>query len=195
MMITKKVTVNHIRVLLYGEPLSEKIKISFTNNTYFGSIPLSFNYNCSWKVEHSCTHCQQNVSFGLHYDSTKSNHPQLSYNKIAYLCSKYFTNSFLEEFPLLFNSTSVKEFQGDFFVISNDIFREEYPVTSSIEPIYYACLNCDTEYLCRFRQGFLIEPDPQYTSGMLGKIFIDEIIQVVTNDNKKVADLVKAHLK
>lgn len=195
MMIIKKAIINQVSVFLYGEPLSKNIKLDFTNDIPFANIPLSFNYNSSWNVEHICTNCKQNVSFGLHYDSTKSKNAQLSYKKIEYLCSKYFTNIFLEEFPLLFEATSIKEFQGDFFVISNDIFRQEYPVTSSIEPIYYTCLNCDTEYLCRFRQGFPIDPDPQYPLGMLGKVFIDEIIQIKIHDNKKIIDVVLENSK
>ena len=176
--INKVEQIHQVRYILYGEPLSK-----------LSSIPFTFLYNCSWKIEHECCSCMQPISFGLHYNSSESQWPKVSYQQLKYLCSKYYKDDFLKLFPLLFSSTELREWKGKLFVISDNIFDSDFPVTSSIEPIVYNCPACKADYVARIRIGPPLEPERDMPQGRVGKIFIDEIVQVKVDEDKHLLEL------
>jgi hypothetical protein len=187
-MINKVKQIHQFRYALYGEPFSTLIVGEYESGEHLASTPFSFLFNCSWKVEHKCCNCAQAVSFGLGSQSANSD---VRTHQFGYLCSKYYLEDFLKVFPQLFSSTELKEWEGKLFVISDNIFEPDYPITSSIEPMLYNCPVCNADFLARIRIGYPLLPEKNMPGGMLGKIFIDEIVYVKVDGDKHFIDLIE----
>ena len=188
-MLNKTGNILNVTYTLYGERLSEEIAEKGELEKHDISIPFSFLYNSNWKVEHECAKCKHTVSFGLHVDSGKKFNT--NYLQLDNICSVYYDNNFLKEFPALFSSTQLKEFEGEYFVIEDGIFDPFFPISTSIEPILYNCPECKTQYMARMKKASPLLPDRNMPFGKPGKIIIDEIIQVEVEGGKSIIDFEK----
>lgn len=186
-MIELKNRIETVDLHLYGSPIvaniADQVATGLITNLV---IPLQFDYNCSWKVQHICYDCGAVVFFGLEYDG--NSRWNKSYCTLKYLCSKYYVENFLIQFTRLFDDIIVTAFEGSLFVHSG-LFDANFPVTSSLQPLYYKCLHCQAEYIGRFRQGFPEEPDKANWRGRLGIIVIDGLIGVKV-ENSSFEELV-----
>ncbi|NJO89062.1 MAG: hypothetical protein HC831_08970 [Chloroflexia bacterium] len=183
-----------VNLNMYGIPILKGIQDKQENGTKDNlTIPFEFKYNGSWKIDYRCSSCNSKVEFGDVFDG---NHVKReNYTPLKYLCSKYYSNKFLEIFPKIFSDTEIVVVNDNYYVISNSVFEKDFPVTSSIEPLFFQCNKCLSEYLCRFRQGFPIEPDPSNPKGTLGVIFIDEIINIKVKEGDSFFKLTETHRK
>lgn len=189
-MIKKTAEIKEISYSLYGEPLVKDIQEQPERGTFYKKkIPFQFKYNSSWKVGHTCHKCQNQILFGEESDSNGHVHRN-GFDILKYVCSKYYDKKFLKVFPKVFTATELKQVNEKFYVISDGIFENDYPVTSSITPLFYTCPNCQAEYLVRFRQGFPYAPDAGMPAGMPGTVFIDEIVQIKDETGKRFSDFV-----
>lgn len=183
-----------VNLNLYGTPILKGIQDKQENgNRNNISIPFEFEYNGSWEIDYKCSICGENVEFGDEFDGTHVK--RKNYTLLKYLCSKYYSNQFLVIFPKLLSNTDIIVINDNYYVVSNGLFETDYPITSSIKPIFFQCKKCNTEYLCRFRQGFPMEPEPSNPAGRLGKIFIDEIINIKAEENSSFLNLIETHRK
>ncbi|MFC0182628.1 hypothetical protein SAMN04515674_101595 [Pseudarcicella hirudinis] len=189
-MIEKITKVKEAGYSVYGDPLLKDLKEQPESGNFKAELPFQFKYNSSWQVGHTCEKCSKQVLFGEEADSDGRLLPK-SFDTLKYLCSKYYKKDFLKDFVKIFEATELKKFEEKYYVISDSIFEEDYPVTSSITPLFYSCPNCKAEYLVRFRQGYPYAPDAGKPEGMPGTIFIDEIVFVKTKGNKKIMELIR----
>lgn len=177
-MINRKNKISKVSVELSGEVLDKTITEKQINGVYEFSLPFKFKYNGSWKIKHECENCGDYCDFGLYFNSSISHYSSLTFNQTQFLCSKYFDLSFLKKISELFDTTNLKSIDSGSYIITNDNFDADYPVTSSIQPIFYRCNKCLTEFLCLMRNGYPYSADKECIEGLIGTIFIDEIIQI-----------------
>ena len=183
-MIGKFEYINKIDVKLYGAPLDDEIVSSQKNRIIQErSIPFSFKYNGSWLVKHSCLNCKEECTFGLDYDIKKSEFPRKSFKTTKYVCSKYFSTDFLHSINKVFNTVELIELNNNLYLVNNDGFNPDFPVSSSIKLVFYECDRCKSKYLCILKNEPPYSPDKGCPEGTLGEIHISEIIQVEHTSN------------
>lgn len=190
-MILKKNNIEDVILELFGERLDSSILEKQNNGVYEIKIPCEFKYNGSWKINHPCLECGCQCSFGLYYDSSKSPYSEVSYEQTDYLCSKYYNDSFLEEILKLFANINLVKNENGSYLVFREEFEQDFPVTSSIQPISYSCKKCNSQYLSLFRNGYPYSADKGHPFGIIGTIFIDEIIHINLNENKLFSDHIK----
>ncbi len=187
-MIKKTGEINSITFTLLGEPIIKTI-VEKQNNGSFSNqtLPLEFKYNCSWFASFNCKKCSKNVGFG--------ENKYQNFTRTGSVFSRIFDEKFLYILEVLFPKTKVYQTSKSpykfltsksFSIIDADIFS--IPILTFI---YFNCPHCNSEYLTRFRQGFPYEPDAARPAGIIGTIFIDEIIQIEVEGEKKIGDLVE----
>lgn len=192
-MIKKSSPIEVVFIKLYGEALDQYIVEKQINGDYEGRIPLQFQYNGSWLIEHRCEKCNGYCSFGLHFDRSNSPYSNMSFLQTEYLCSQYYEKSFLIFISELFFQTRIIENEKGSFIILKDNYDSDFPITSSIQLIIYQCPKCHSEYLCLARNFFPISPERGCLEGLIGTFFIDEIIQIETDMSKKFIDLLEEY--
>jgi hypothetical protein len=192
-MIKKSSPIDVVFIKLYGEALDQHIVEKHLNADYEGRIPLQFQYNGSWLIEHRCQKCNGNCCFGFHFDSSKSPYSNMSFFQMDYLCTKYYKKTFLTYISELFFQTRIIENEKGAFAILKDNYDSDFPITSSIQPIIYQCPKCHSEFLCQLRNCFPNSPEKGCIEGLIGIIFIDEIIQIDIDGNKKFIELLEEH--
>ena len=122
-------------------------------------------------------------------------HYQLNFQQTEYLCSKYYDISFLNFVSNLFVKTKIISNEKGDFIIFENFYEEDFPITSSIQPIFYPCKECNSEFLCLLRIGFPYPPDKGCNQGLIGTIFIDEIIQIKIDDGERFINLLEKYRK
>ena len=180
-MIKRVAEISKINYTLSGNPIIPDIQRQQENGEYFNrSLPMSFQYNGAWIVSHQCTLCNSLVNF--------QNLPNQNFQHINRLFSKFYKIEFLKALAHILPSTKVikssnseyhfltsAEFEGN---IVSDLFIPQKTFA------YYTCTECQSEYLCKIRQGYPIEAHRGNPVGKLGTIWIDEIIQIEMEDEK-----------
>ena len=194
-MLSRKNKIDRINYELYGEPLDKAIVKKQVNGQYASKLPHQFNYNGSWKVEHNCPDCDHKTSFGLHFNASKSPFPKTDFRQTQYLCSKYYDQSFLTDISKLFANTSLISHENGDYVIQHNSFDSDFPVTSSIQPIFYNCQHCSSDFLGLLRMNAPYSPDRECPEGIIGEVAIDEIIQLEIDSGEQLADLLEGHKK
>lgn len=183
--IKKKSNIGSVFVNLFGNTLAREMNSigSVVNEKY--EIPFEIEFNSSWRVSHSCGNCHHEVSFGENYDAgTKE------YKLIKGLNSTNYTLDFLNNLILLFNGLELGKVNGEFYLNRQD-FQYEFDIQrmTSVAPILYNCPNCKTEYLAIIRVGMPQLPERNMPSGIVGKICIDEIIQIEVEGSKRFIEV------
>ena len=185
-----------VNLNLYGTPILKGIQDKQKNGNIDNiAIPFEFEYNGSWKITHMCSSCQSEITFGDRFDNlyvTREN-----YNVSKTLFSRYYNVSFLDSIAKVFSDLKLfKPNSSEYHFITPKDFNDPNVIdlfipTKSI--IYYNCFNCNAEYLCLFRQGFPMEPEPNNPRGRLGTIFIDEIINIKVKEGDSFLKLTETH--
>jgi hypothetical protein len=194
-MIIKKNKVIKVSLELFGESLDATIVEKQANGISEHNIPFKFKYNGNWEVKYNCENCNGQCNFGLNFDSSKSPYSNLTYEQSEYLCTKYYDKSLLEVISELFEKTSLITHELNSYVVFDNIFELDFPVTSSIQPIFYSCKKCNSEYIGLIRNGYPYTPDKGYPEGIIGTIFIDEILSVKIERGKKFIELLSEFKK
>ena len=193
-MIELKDKISSVSLNLFGNSILNGIQAKQENGILDDvRIPFEFKYNGSWKIAYNCSSCGEKVELGAVFSDGKVKRD--NYILIKYLCSKYYRNQFLEIFPELFSNVDILVIEKNYYVIISGLFDKDFPITSSIEPVYCKCRSCKSEYLCRFRQGFPVEPEPSTPEGRLGTIFIDEIINIKVKEGDDFLNLINTYKK
>ena len=190
-MIIKKSNIKHVDVEIFGEPLDKTIVEKQEDGFYKMNIPFKFKYNGSWKVKHNCNNCSNQCGFGLSFDSIKSPFPILTYFNSEYLCSKYYEISLLEDVESVFENVELLKYEMGSYVIFDKIFDNDFPVTSSIKLIFYSCTYCNNQYIGLLRNGYPYSADKGCPEGIIGTIYIDELINIELNNTESFQDLLK----
>jgi hypothetical protein len=190
-MIIKKSEIINVSLELFGESLDSSILEKQTNGNFEHTIPFRFKYNGSWHVNHKCENCDEICEFGLNFDSSKSPYSSLSFEKTEYLCSKFYDYIFLEMISNIFHSTSIIVNEVGSFLVFENLFESDFPVSSSIQPIFYSCKKCNVEYLGLMRNQFPYSPDKGCTEGIIGSVFIDELVRIEVANNQKFIELLR----
>lgn len=190
-MITVINNLVNARFKLYGEAIDENIVEKQVNGVFRNSLPFQFKFNGSWLIEHECSKCKSLCSFGLHFDRAISPYPNLSYQQTQYLCSKYYDSAFLHTISNLFVKTEIISNEKGDFVILENFYDEDFPISSSIQPVFYSCKNSSCQFLCILRVGFPYPPDNGCHEGLIGTVFIDEIVQI--EGNSEFVSLLEKH--
>lgn len=187
--------ISEVSFKLFGEALDENILEKQINGEYKAILPFRFNYNGSWLIENKCPQCNAKCNFGLLYDKSKSPYSDLTFKHTAYLCYKYYDRELLDFVAKLFQNTKlISNANGD-FVIFDNFYDDNFPITSSIQPGYYECKECHSEFLFLSRMNFPYSPDQGCPAGLIGQIFIDEIIQINIDGSERFNDLLEKHRK
>lgn len=194
-MIIKNNKVIKVSLELFGESLDATIVEKQVNGISEHSVPFKFKYNGNWEIKHECENCSEKCDFGLYFDSSKSPYSNLTYEQSEYLCSKYYDKSLLEAISTIFDNTTLITHELDSFVVFDNTFELDFPVTSSIQPIFYSCKKCGTEYLGLIRNGYPYAADKGCPEGIIGTIFIDEILSIKIEGDKKFIELLIEYKK
>ena len=155
------------------------------------NLPLSFNYTHQWIISHACSNCGNKVD--IHELPIKN------FQTINRLYTKYYSQEILNGISKLFPSTKVfKSGNSEHHFITNSDFQGNI-VSDLFIPqktfAHYVCTNCQSEYLCQYRQGYPIEPDRGNPKGRLGIMYIDEIVQFETKGDRSFLELLMSHKK
>lgn len=183
--IKRKSNVDFVYVTLFGGPLVPDLEHSIeeiVNRKY--AIPAKVEFNSSWKINHLCGNCHEQVSFGEHYGRTRE------FEFIEELNSINYSLDFLKNLTSLFSGLKLGVVNGESYINRTD-FHYEYDMQrmTSVEPVLYNCANCKTEYLANIRIGLPLYPEKNMPFGMLGAICIDEILQIAVEGNKRFAEV------
>ena len=192
-MITKIAEVLEVDYTLSDIPNIPNINERQVNGEYLNcSLPASFRYSGAWSISHLCTTCGSKVSF--------QNLPKQTYLHANRLFSKFYKKELLEALANIFPTTKViKSSNSDYYFLTNAEFEGNI-VSDIFIPqktfAYYSCPECNSEYLCRFRHGHPIEAHRGNPAGKLGTIWIDEIIQIKSkNERMQFSDVLKKYRK
>ncbi|HAS42200.1 MAG TPA: hypothetical protein DCS93_17115 [Microscillaceae bacterium] len=190
-MIEKVSNITSVNYELFGPLLLNNISEKQPQDLFQGAVPLQFNYNSNWAVMHSCASCKRWTGFGWVTGHSKPTYPISYHTQMGYVCTKYYAHTLLDIMLQLLDHTR-KETQGTLeSIVFRDFYNKDFPITSSIEPIYYECSHCTTEYLGLFRNGHPMSPEKDLINGRIGTIFLDQIVQI--KGNIKFAHLVAKH--
>lgn len=192
-MIATKEKVNTVTVHVYGEPIIKDIKPPVEKTVRSNlSVPTELQYNGSWKVEHQCLNCKEKIAFGEEFDGWKK--WERSYYELEPLYTKNYNTKILKEVSGVFNGTHVitsRKNNTSFVVPRNfEDADAETIFIPKLTVLYYYCKACGAEYLCRFRQGFPVEPDRGNPRGYPGTIYIDDIVWIQPDNGKSFLDLI-----
>lgn len=188
----EKSRITKVDYCLKGEPFIADIKDLQENGVHKDkSLPLNFNYNRHWIVSHSCNKCGSKIDI--------QEFPIRNFEPINKLYTKYYSKEILEAISKLFPTTKVfKSGNSDHLFLTNLDFEGNI-VSDLFIPqkmfAYYSCSECQTEYLCLYRQGHPIEPDRGTPEGRLGIMYIDEIVEFETQSDGNFLDLLRSHKK
>jgi hypothetical protein len=192
-MISKIREVLSVDIEMYGEALDDKIIEKQANGDFKENLPFQFKYNGSWLITHKCNQCDESCKYGLDFNRLISPYPKKSFLQTNYLCSKYYDKAFLSSLALLFKQIEYVQNEKGTFIVYKDCYDPNFPITSSIQPAYYECGKCHSEFISILRNGFPNSPDNTYPQGLIGTMFIDEIIQIDIESKKRFVDLLEEH--
>lgn len=193
-MIAKTLNIVKVDHQLYGDPLSNEIEPQVNGTFNNLDIPLRFEFNGSWEIQHSCSRCTGSVSFGMEYIKEKNAYPVRLYEEMKYLCSKYYKESFLIHLSKVFTGVEVIRLGDQSYLVSQNTFEIDYPVSSSIEPVYYCCTKCQADYLALVSMAGPILPDKDIPSGKKGLISVDEIVFIEIEGGRRWSDAIQDNL-
>lgn len=187
-MIKKIAEINSITYTLLGESIIKTIVKKQKNGSYSNQIlPIEFEYNGSWYASFNCKKCSKNIKFG--------ENKYQNFTSTGSIFTRTFDEKFLHLMEELFPKTKVYQTtKSQYKFLTNKAFLKIDADVLSIPIltfIYFSCPYCNAEYLCRFRQGYPYEPDPARPEGLIGEIFIDEIIQIEVEEGKRFTDLME----
>lgn len=187
-MINKIKNIPLINYKLIGEPLTMNIwEKQINGNSLNKELPLEIRYNGSWCASFECTQCSYLVEFG--------ENRYANFASTGLIFTKKYSETFLDIIqPLFLDIKKYKSSLSPFtFLIDSSFSIKNADILSIpiLTLINFRCQKCDTEYLSKFRQGYPSEPSSANPKGMIGKIFIDEIIQIEINSNKTFIEVME----
>ena len=173
---------------LFGAPLVEVLTGQPKHGVYKGvKLPLEFAYNSYWKISFNCLQCASTVSIE---DGQAKN-----YILVDNLFTKFYSGKLLDELAKVFDGVKVfKPITSEYSFLTPNYFEDVNAIDLFIPQIefgYVSCPKCSSEFLCRLRLGFPIPPDPALPQGLLGKVFIDEIVKIASSEGKNFNDILE----
>ncbi len=173
---------------LFGAPLVEVPNSEPKHGMYKrAKLPLEFSYNSYWNISFNCLKCASTVSIE---DSQAKN-----YILVDKLFTRFYSGKLLDELSEVFDGVKVfKPSTSEYSFLTLHDFNDANAIDLFIPQIefgYVSCPKCGAEFLCRFRLGFPMPPDPSMPQGLLGKAFIDEIIQVASDEGKSFKEILE----
>lgn len=167
-----------------------------TNNVYNESgifkdniVPLEFNYNSKWEIKHKCLCCNKHI--------TVSQDPLHNYIGITGLLTRLYRVEFLNMISSLFMNLKVLKLKTsgyEYLTYLNFNNENCSPFdVPLVELLYYKCNSCNAEYLSVFRNSYPLFPDKIYNEGIVGKVIVDEIIQIEVETDKSFKDLLNIY--
>lgn len=185
--IVNKIMINEVNFVLYGnEIVNDTDKIQILKNVKQNiKIPNQFNFNCNWKINFKCIHCENILEVGQDFEKK-----EIGINKIENLNSKFYNSKFLEFFLTIFDNIEIREVDNVCYINRKDFYYEfDFQRSSSVAPVYLFCNHCNSEYLLKIRIGLPQFPERNNIFGEWGKVEIDEIINVKMNGGKMFIEL------
>ncbi|MCS3797832.1 hypothetical protein [Niastella sp. OAS944] len=186
--INKRANIEEVYVHFFGKVLEPKMKLP-TELPYNSKnkVPFEVEFNSSWKISHECKNCFRNVSFGEDYETHAA-----AYTKFNNMDSRNYKTEFLNNIVQLFKNLELRAVNSVYYINSlNFEYVSDLQRMTSLSPILYHCPHCKTEYLARFGIGVPQAPEKGNPMGYTGNIFVDEIIQIETANDKGFAGLLE----
>ncbi len=173
---------------LFGTPLVEVPNGELEHGMYKRvKLPLTFSYNSYWNISFDCQKCASTVSME---DSQAKN-----YILVDKLFTRFYSGKLLDELSKVFDGVKVfKPSTSEYSFLTLHDFEDANAIDLFIPQIefgYVSCPTCGAEFLCRLRLGFPMPPDPSMPQGLLGNAFIDEIIQVASDEGKSFKEILE----